>query len=229
MIITKDKVTNNDIVTVQCDECPTIFDRKLKNVKTARRRQEGKIDLCLQCARKAGAAKRPQNSKEFWQDNMKSEAYYEAIKNRDTSGSNNGMFGKTFSTASKIKRAKIWKNRTGPKATNWKGGKAGVNKMVKSGTQRLYNWFHRVMERDNKTCQHCLATKNLDVHHIVPLATIIKELLIDKNNLSKIEKVDWLLKQPKIIDENLENGITLCRPCHRNVHQNWGSHEPKVQ
>lgn len=41
--------------------------------------------------------------------------------------------------------------------------------------------------------------------------------------------MDWLIVQPEIVDNELKNGITLCRKCHKEIHKNWGSHEPQVR
>ncbi|PPD55300.1 MAG: hypothetical protein CTY12_01455 [Methylotenera sp.] len=138
------------------------------------------------------------------------------------------MWGKHFSDEAKLKRTKLWKTRIGEKSTNWRGGKLSLTNRIKSAIQRRYKWFHRVIDRDNKTCQHCGASNNLDAHHIKPIKQIITELLKETPIVLGSEKFDWLIIQPEIIDEYLINGITLCRTCHKQVHQNWGSHEPKV-
>ena len=39
-----------------------------------------------------------------------------------------------------------------------------------------------------------------------------------------MEKFIFLHTQAELIDETLNNGTTLCRKCHREVHKNWGSH-----
>ena len=165
----------------------------------------------------------------FWEKHKKSEAYYEGIKNRPSVvGENNHMWGKKHTDETKAKMSKSRTGKTGEKATSWKGGKLSLNRRVKSALQRKYKWFHRVMDRDGCKCQHCGATKKLDAHHIEPISGIIKELLNETNLLTEADKMDWLIVQPKIVDEELTNGITLCRKCHQQVHKNWGSHEPKV-
>lgn len=60
------------------------------------------------------------------------------------------------------------------------------------------NWKQSVLKRDNYICQKCGNKNNLVVHHIKPFA-IDKESRFDVNN-----------------------GITLCQSCHREVHQNEG-------
>lgn len=227
-------------VTINCDGCGSESQRTVASIKERRKKRGENKDYCGSCAAKQAARKRPQCSAEFWKDperkqqhsnSIKSSvAYYNGIKNRPSVvGENNPMWGKSFSNESKLSRNHIWKQRTGEKATNWKGGKTSLTFRIKSATQRRYNWFHRVLERDCCTCQQCGATTNLDVHHIRPLNSIIKELIIGLEGLTDSEKFDWLIEQPEIINEDLTNGITLCRKCHKQIHMNWGSHEPTTQ
>lgn len=56
-------------------------------------------------------------------------------------------------------------------------------------------WKKSVLERDNYICQQCGSKGNLIVHHIKPFS-IDKEARFDINN-----------------------GITLCQNCHKEVHQ----------
>lgn len=219
----------NTTINLCCDRCGSMFDRTIKYMKQSRKRHNHQ-DYCLNCSRTIGASKRPQNNKEFLDSYRDSPAYYEGVKNRPTiTGINNPMWGKCFSPESKEKRSIIWKSKTGEHARNWKGGKSSLNNRVKSMLQRRHKWFHRVIDRDNQTCQQCGARKQLDAHHIKPIKTIITELLQNTNILTESNKIIWLLNQPEIIDEQLTNGITLCRTCHKQIHQNWGSHEPKIQ
>ena len=56
-------------------------------------------------------------------------------------------------------------------------------------------WRESVMERDGRKCVICGATDDLEVHHIKPFAKFPDERL------------------------NIDNGITLCRKCHKRVHK----------
>ena len=122
-------------------------------------------------------------------------------------------------------------NRTGKvgkNATAWKGGKTSLNRRVKGYQHKTLNWYKKVFERDNFKCTICNSKKKIDVHHIKPISVLIKELLIKYNGPNdNTSKLLWLIQQTEIIDKDLENGITLCRECHRKIHLNWGSHEPR--
>lgn len=226
-------------IWLSCDSCKEKFQRRLSSVKASRKKRGTREDFCISCAACLAARKRPQNKKEYWQNperkkkhskSIKSSvAHHEAIKNRPSIvGEKNPMWGKAHSEETKRKMSQSRTGKTGHKATAWKGGKNSLNKRIKGALQRKYKWFHRVIDRDGN-CQHCNATTQLDAHHIRPLAPIIKELLTSKNFTTEFEKIDWLILQPKIANHNLTNGLTLCRKCHKNVHKNWGSHEPKVR
>jgi hypothetical protein len=80
------------------------------------------------------------------------------------------------------------------------------------------------MERDEYKCTKCNCEKRLDAHHIEPMNKIIKRLCANKTFNNDNEKVIWLIEQPDVVDYNLTNGVTLSRICHRQAHENWGSH-----
>ena len=71
----------------------------------------------------------------------------------------------------------------------------------------------------------CNSKEKIDAHHIEPLSKIVKRLIEGKTFLTEREKANWLILQPEIRDEELKNGITLCRKCHKKKHKNWGSHQ----
>ena len=226
-----DDTTNRkviEVVQVQCDRCPTIFTRSLKSIKQRRKATNGD-DCCTKCARKQGASKRPQNTKEFTKKMRSLPAFIEAIKNRPSlKGEKNPMWGKKFSPGSKEKRSQIWRQRIGERATNWKGGQLSFNARIKRAIQRNYKWFHRVMDRDNKMCTECGSKQYpLDAHHKEPLSQIVKRITRDRIFVTDDEKYNFVLTHPDVVDETLSNGVTLCRECHRKAHKNWGSHNVK--
>lgn len=158
-----------------------------------------------------------------------SEKYYAALQQRKVlSGVQNPMYGKQHSAATKKKMSEVRKGKLGPNATAWKGGKLSITRRVKGIIHTRYNWYKKVYERDNFCCQQCGSKKKLDAHHIEPIYKIIKMLLATCNLCFETneDKIEWLANQPKIIDSELKNGITLCRKCHKQEHgKKWGSHE----
>jgi len=227
-------------VAVKCDDCGKINNRRISSVKASRKKREIDKDYCVNCAAKIASRKNPQCGKDFWQNEERkrnhsksiksSVLYYNAIANRPSlKGENNPMWGKRHTEKTKNKMSKSRIGKTGENATAWKGGKKSLNQRVKSALQRKNKWFHKVMDRDKCICQHCGATKNLDAHHISPISTIIVNLLKENTFVTESEKIDWLIIQPEIADKDLKNGLTLCRTCHKKIHQNWGSHEPQIR
>lgn len=66
-------------------------------------------------------------------------------------------------------------------------------------SSRYRNWRKKVFERDNFTCQHCgQRGGELNAHHVKPFA--------------KYKKLRF----------EVDNGLTLCVSCHRNVHKKTG-------
>lgn len=72
-----------------------------------------------------------------------------------------------------------------------------------SGKQRIRNkkeykdWRKKILERDSGTCQRCGSTENIEVHH-------------------KIRFRDCFEDEDILYD--IENGICLCKKCHKNTH-----------
>jgi len=114
--------------------------------------------------------------------------------------------------------------KIGSMATAWKGGRCSVNSRVKGIVHGRYNWYGRIYQRDNWQCVLCGNKSKIDAHHIDPINQIIKRLCANRQ-FTNDEKVIWLVGQPEIIDNELKNGITLCRACHKLKHANWGSHD----
>lgn len=221
----------SDRLEVECDDCHGSFQRTKKNI-LASRRTHG-IDRCVSCAAKASVTKKPQCSPAYWDDPERkaahgetlkaSEAYRHGIANRpDNSGINNPMFGTKHSTETRAKMSKSRTGKTGANATAWKGGKTSLNKRLKATLQRRHQWFSRVLARAEGICEHC-GEKAVDAHHIVPMVNLIKSLLAETTLQTDDEKLIYLLEQDAIVDPELKNGLALCRPCHKKIHNRWGS------
>ncbi len=94
---------------------------------------------------------------------------------------------------SKLALKRNWNKDKNP---NWKGGI--TPKMDKRRNWRIVKeWRKKCLLRDNYTCLQCNSTIDLEVNHIVPIRQIKDlKLLADCNN-----------------------GITLCRNCHKETYQ----------
>lgn len=79
---------------------------------------------------------------------------------------------------------------------NYKGGISSENHIIRNSTE-IKIWRSKVFKRDNYTCQHCNKKGGeLNAHHIKTFAKF-PELRFDVNN-----------------------GLTLCKNCHINLHKN---------
>ena len=86
-----------------------------------------------------------------------------------------------------------WKFQINENHPRWKGGITPANKRIRS-TVNWAKWRASVFARDSFTCKECGVRGGfLEPHHIIPIRS-------DKN---------------KLFDIN--NGITLCRPCHQKT------------
>lgn len=111
-------------------------------------------------------------------------------------GSKNPMFGKKLSEEH---RRKISESHKGDKSYLWKGGISKENKNERnfnSTTFEYKNWRRKVFERDYYTCIWC-GYKGDKIH-----ADHIKEYK----------------KYPEL-RLNVDNGRTLCIPCHKLRHK----------
>jgi hypothetical protein len=99
--------------------------------------------------------------------------------------------------------------QSGENNWNWKGGITSLNQMIRNCVQYT-EWRTLVFQRDNFTCSHCNARGvHLIAHHIKFFSTLMKE-----HNITTLEEATqcealW----------NTDNGITLCKECHKKLHQ----------
>lgn len=81
----------------------------------------------------------------------------------------------------------------------WNGGVTTEERNIRN-SWKYSNWREKVFERDDYTCQFCdVVGKDIQAHHIKAFAKYPKERL------------------------NVDNGITLCKDCHKYVHGLDGS------
>lgn len=83
---------------------------------------------------------------------------------------------------------------------NWKGGITDESHRLRNTTEYI-NWRNEVYKRDHYTCQDCkikCTSKTIVAHH--------KKTFKDYPELR----------------HNIDNGITLCRSCHKKLHKEIG-------
>ena len=97
----------------------------------------------------------------------------------------------------------------GPQHYMWKGGITPLRRAIRSSFE-YEHWHAKILARDHFACQICNTTKgpfNVD-HFPKPFA-----LIFHKN---KIETIEQALACKDFW--NLNNGRTLCKPCHHVTH-----------
>jgi len=92
------------------------------------------------------------------------------------------------------------KKRTGAKNPAWKGGVSFIGQNFRTSVEYQL-WRKACLERDNFTCQVCgKHGGKLEVHHLYSF-TEFPELRLA-----------------------IDNGITLCKECHKKFHDMYGRH-----
>lgn len=226
-------VQQSDKVKIRCDECLT--DKEMLYISAQRNFRRNGKHICQSCIALRSIKKnpRPQNSKSYWTKERRqlmgetirnSSAHRDAMKLVDLSGPKNGMYGRKVSPETRKKMSVSRIGKLGPNATAWKGGKLSLTRRVKGILHTRYHWYSSVYKRDGWKCVGCGSKEKIDAHHIEPIVKLIKKLAAEKAFQTDEEKIEWIVSQPEIQDSGLQNGITLCRKCHRLAHSNWGSH-----
>lgn len=124
-------------------------------------------------------------------------------KHKATSGSfkkghkfNNGKRNALGYIHSKETRKKMSEAHKGDKSHFWKGGISKENEICRKISE-YREWRSSVFKRDNFTCQICESVGGkLNAHHI--------------KEFSKHKELRFAI----------DNGITLCEECHKNIHKN---------
>jgi len=110
--------------------------------------------------------------------------------------------GMTDKKHTKETRQKMRISSSGPLSSNWKGGVTEINHRIRR-SRKYADWRTSVFKRDDYTCQHCGDKSvvgnriRLEADHIKPFAAFPR------------------------LRFDLDNGRTLCAPCHRKT-PTWG-------
>ena len=100
--------------------------------------------------------------------------------------------------------ANLPKNNGGEKNGNWKGGITAKTRGLRFSSE-YKKWRLDVLKRDGNRCKLCHATKELQVHHIIPISQCGAIALLPMN------------------------GVTLCKSCHYENDEAWqGKRFPQV-
>ena len=109
----------------------------------------------------------------------------------------------------------------------WKGNRS-FNLVIRS---RLYKtWTIPIVVKDGFACKLCGRDQcSLQVHHLRPLALIIKTVL-DKEGVLDVERLVGTTRYSELADmvvaeHRLEDGITVCRKCHASIDRQYRGHE----
>lgn len=233
----------------KCEVCENIFERTYKNFLS--NKKKNKKIICGHCSNVQASVNRPQTTKEYWGDAKRKEkhsnsmknsiAHKEAMQKLDLTKENNGMYNKQHTIEARNKMSKTRTGKVQSKETIQKRINTiklrrdkklieieyfNVNQALRGYINNNIQWYKRIYERDGYKCVKCGSTNKLDAHHIKSFNSIIKELLQGMNLKKSIDEYFFLREQPEILDENLTNGITLCRSCHKLAHgHKWGSHK----
>jgi len=139
-------------------------------------------------------------------------------------GKNNFMYGKHLSKEAREKirkfhigrplslkiRRKMSKSRRGKLNPSWRGGLITLYRSIRHNFQ-YRQWRSDVFYRDEFTCQMCgQIGYKLNAHHIKPFMSIIQYY--------EITTLEEALECEELW--NINNGITLCKECHKSIHEN---------
>lgn len=123
-------------------------------------------------------------------------------------GDRNPFFGRTHSEATKRILAAANRGRfCGAKGSNWQGGKTRIALLIRNSPMSTA-WRKSVFKRDSYTCQVCGKVGGpLHADHLVPFSKLLQTYGV--RSLADARDCDALW--------NIDNGRTLCVPCHRKT------------
>lgn len=112
--------------------------------------------------------------------------------------------------------------RSGENHHNWKGGISELGSTVHCLLK--YVWINPILQRDGFTCQFCKKHGgDMEAHHLRSYASIRDLILKRCPELDVTKFNDRKVLALRIVEEHvLEDGVTLCVECHRNIHRSHG-------
>lgn len=123
-------------------------------------------------------------------------------------GALNHFFGKQHTAETKAKIATANHGRfRGENGSNWQGGKTAFTVLLRN-TELMVAWRIQIFERDKYTCVTCKKVGGpLHADHITPLSTLLRNHGVTTLAAAYACADLW----------ELDNGRTLCVPCHRRT------------
>jgi hypothetical protein len=124
----------------------------------------------------------------------------------------------------KIERYKNgkYKIKKGKDHHNWKGGYSGVFQLIYSDPILYKKWKYPILARDGFKCIRCGQEKNLQIHHNTEKLSEIYHKITKNVNVANMSFEDKTKIKDSVVEYHLKNnvsGITLCKPCHKKIHQ----------
>lgn len=226
-------------IFAKCDSCGIKFVMSKRKMHEQQKKTGLDLTFCPRCRCKQTIKDKPQCSKAFWSADKKRE-HGKIMKNSEKHrqsrkvlsvvfrGSGNPMFGKKLTTEMRHKMSVARIGKIGEKATAWKGGDFSILNSIKRHLKVVIKWNKKVCERDGNKCVVCGSEEKISAHHIVPISEIVYRLLAGRSFKTKEEQYEYLIHTETVVDPRLENGVALCKKCHKHIHTNWGSHRSKA-
>lgn len=117
---------------------------------------------------------------------------------------------KLFWSKNKFLAMERGKKISGEKHYNWKGGITELQRAIRACSNNK-KWINAILKRD-KCCVVCNSELNLEVHHKIGVAKILKDNCFTSLEEAKNYLFLW----------DVNNGVVLCRKCHYKVHnRSW--------
>jgi hypothetical protein len=117
--------------------------------------------------------------------------------------------GKTLKSYKAVRCSRC--SKIGENSPIWKGGIVKIYERIRH-LEEYKIWRKNVYERDIYCCRNCgkKSKKDIEAHHIKSVKAILNDIGID--NILDVLKIDILW--------DISNGTTLCKKCHKDIHDN---------